>query len=53
MLMSSFVVFRCEKCGNMLLLLKRWWPLTCCGRPMLKEEANTADASVEKHVLKL
>ena len=43
--MSSFVVFRCEKCGNMLLLLKNGGgPLTCCGQPM-KEEANTTDAS--------
>lgn len=49
--MSGFVVFRCEKCGNMLLLLKNGGgPLTCCGQSMLKEEANTTDASVEKHV---
>jgi len=43
--------FRCEICGNLVGLIKNGGgKLVCCGRPMLKLEANTVDASAEKHV---
>lgn len=43
--------FRCEVCGNMVGLIKDGGgQLVCCGKPMVKLEANTTDASQEKHV---
>jgi superoxide reductase len=43
--------FRCEICGNLVGLIKNGGgKLVCCGQPMLKLEANTVDASKEKHV---
>ncbi len=45
----SFYV--CERCGNMVELIKDGGgQLVCCGKPMIKLEANTVDASQEKHV---
>jgi superoxide reductase len=43
--------FRCEICGNLVGLIKNGGgKLVCCGQPMVKLEANTVDASQEKHV---
>lgn len=43
--------YRCEVCGNMVGLIKNGGgQLVCCGKPMTKLEANTTDASHEKHV---
>lgn len=43
--------YKCEICGN--VAIKPYDvgnPLYCCGKPMLRLEANTVDAAVEKHV---
>ena len=44
-------VYKCEKCGN---VIEGLWdgkpPVSCCGQPMTKLEANTTDAAQEKHV---
>jgi superoxide reductase len=43
--------FRCSICGNIIGLIKNGGgQLVCCGKPMAKLEANTTDASAEKHV---
>jgi superoxide reductase len=49
--MSNVEFYRCEKCGNMVTLLKNGGgTLTCCGQAMTKLEANSTDAAQEKHV---
>lgn len=43
--------YRCEVCGNMVVLIKNGGgTLVCCGQNMTKLEANTTDAALEKHV---
>ncbi len=43
--------YRCEVCGNMVALIKNGGgTLVCCGQDMIKLEANTTDAALEKHV---
>lgn len=43
--------FSCSICGNIVGQIKNGGgQLVCCGKPMEKLEANTTDASVEKHV---
>lgn len=49
--MSEVSFYRCEVCGNIVALIhKGGGPLSCCGKPMTLLEANTVDASKEKHV---
>ncbi|HBG22439.1 MAG TPA: desulfoferrodoxin, partial [Peptococcaceae bacterium] len=50
--MKAHVAFyRCETCGNIVELINNGGgELVCCGKPMTKLEANTTDASQEKHV---
>ena len=41
----------CGVCGNLVELInKGGGQLVCCGKPMVKLEPNTNDASQEKHV---
>jgi len=41
----------CEHCGNMVNMLHdSEVPMTCCGEEMKEIQANTTDASQEKHV---
>lgn len=41
----------CPICGNVIGLIDGDMSrIVCCGRPMERMEANTTDASVEKHV---
>ena len=43
--------YRCSVCGNMVALIKKGGgTLVCCGKEMVKLEANSTDASQEKHV---
>lgn len=43
--------YKCAHCGNVVeKLVDSGVPLVCCGKPMTQLEANTVDASVEKHV---
>lgn len=49
--MSITDFYRCEKCGNIVALIKKGGgTLTCCDEPMTKLEANSTDAATEKHV---
>lgn len=49
--MSVIDFYRCEKCGNIVALIKKGGgTLTCCGQAMKKLEANSTDAAKEKHV---
>jgi superoxide reductase len=49
--MSDVSFYRCEKCGNIVALIKRGGGvLSCCGQAMTKLEANSTDAAREKHV---
>ncbi len=44
-------VYKCEVCGNIVeVLYAGGGQLVCCGQPMTLLEANTVDASLEKHV---
>jgi len=48
---TEVAFYRCEVCGNIVDLVKNGGGrLVCCGQPMVKLEANTTDASQEKHV---
>ncbi len=49
--MSDIFFYRCERCGNIVALLKSGGgTLTCCGQAMNKLVANTSDGAKEKHV---
>jgi len=49
--MSIVDFYRCERCGNIVALIKKGGgTLTCCGQAMTKLEANSTDAATEKHV---
>jgi superoxide reductase len=49
--MSNIVFYRCEICGNIVVLIKNGGGiLTCCGQAMTKLEPNTTDGAKEKHV---
>ena len=44
-------IYKCELCGNVVEVTKGdGAPLVCCGQEMTKQEPQTADTSVEKHV---
>ena len=43
-------VFKCDKCGAILEVVKDGHALTCCGTPMVELKANTSDGATEKHV---
>ena len=44
-------VFKCNLCGNIVELINvGGGELVCCGQPMEKMEAKSADSSTEKHV---
>ena len=44
-------IFKCKKCGNIVLLVKEGTCIpNCCGEEMIELKANTEDAAVEKHV---
>ncbi len=48
---STVAFYKCEKCGNIVELIKNsGQPVVCCGQDMTKLEAQTADATTEKHV---
>ncbi len=43
--------YYCEVCGHVVSIVNEGAPtLVCCGQKMIKLEANTKDAAVEKHV---
>ena len=43
--------FKCNHCGNIVVkVVDHKVPVVCCGEKMTELEANTVDASAEKHV---
>jgi superoxide reductase len=49
--MKDIKFYRCDICGNIVALIKSGdGTLVCCDQEMTLLEANTIDASVEKHV---
>ena len=49
--MSIVDFYRCERCGNIVALVKKGGgTLACCGQDMTKLVANSTDAATEKHV---
>ena len=49
--MNEISFYRCERCGNIVTLIKSGGgTLTCCGQAMTKLAANSTDAAREKHV---
>ncbi len=48
---ERFEVYLCEKCGNIVEIIKGGGSeIHCCGQPMKKLEPKTADPNTEKHV---
>lgn len=49
--MKQFVMYRCNVCGNLILMLEDTGVVpVCCNEEMELLETNSTDASVEKHV---
>ena len=50
--MNDIIFYRCEKCGNIVVLMQAGGgTLTCCGQGMTKlQKANSTDAAKEKHL---
>jgi len=49
--MNELKIYRCEKCGKIVVALKDTEsPTICCGEPMKLLKANSTDAATEKHV---
>jgi superoxide reductase len=48
---AKLEIYKCQKCGNIVEVLHEGaGELVCCGQPMEKLAAKTADAGKEKHV---
>ncbi len=49
--MAKLVVYKCDKCGSMVVKINNKGPVpVCCGEPMKEVRANDTDAATEKHV---
>ena len=49
--MNETLFYCCEKCGNIVVLIKLGsGTFACCGQEMTKLKANSTDAAKEKHV---
>ncbi len=49
--MKKVEFYRCETCGNIVAKIKNGGgTLTCCGKAMTELDANSTEASLEKHV---
>jgi superoxide reductase len=49
--MKKVEFYRCETCGNIVAKIKNGGgTLTCCGKTMTELDANSTEASLEKHV---
>ena len=43
--------FKCDSCGNMLVMVRDGGgPIECCGKGIKEIKANTEEASTEKHL---
>lgn len=44
-------IYKCKKCGNIIVTIKeRCDMLSCCNEGMIELKANSVDAAIEKHV---
>ena len=49
--MAKFRVFKCKKCGSMVIKINQGGcDPSCCGEPMKELRANDTDGAKEKHV---
>ena len=49
--MNELVFYRCNKCGEMVAMIKKaHCTPSCCGSEMAEVKAGAVDAAVEKHV---
>lgn len=49
--MAKLTVFKCKKCGSMVVKINQnGCTPTCCGEPMKELRANDTDGAKEKHV---
>lgn len=46
----DFKVYKCNKCGAVVLAFDGEQVLNCCGDEMLEQVPNSVDASFEKHL---
>lgn len=48
----DFVIKKCSHCGAVVRVIRdcEHCSLTCCGEKMVTQEANSVDASFEKHI---
>ena len=46
----NFKVYKCNKCGAVVLAFDDEQVLNCCGDEMLEQVPNSVDASFEKHL---
>lgn len=47
----QFKLYRCARCGNIIVKVKDSGVLVvCCGEPMQELKANTTEAATEKHI---
>lgn len=50
-MMKELVIYRCEICGNLIIMVENSGMVPyCCGQSMTHLEANTTDGAIEKHV---
>ncbi len=48
---AKMEIYECKLCGNLVEVFRGGdGQLVCCGQPMVKLEAKTADQGMEKHV---
>ncbi|MDR2160654.1 MAG: desulfoferrodoxin [Desulfovibrio sp.] len=46
----SLEVYKCEKCGSLVEVLRQGGPLACCDQPMKLMQEGTTDGAREKHI---
>lgn len=47
---KELIIKKCNKCGELIKVLKDNCQVVCCGEPMKKIVPNSVDAAIEKHV---
>ena len=47
---KELIIKSCEECGTLIKVIKDNNCITCCNKKMIKQVANTNEASAEKHL---